>query len=468
MKTQKQAGLKAAALSMALLCVFFIPHAGTGSEDLLIPGVKSFTLDNGVKVFSITDDLPRSEIIVSVSYGRLFENGSNAGLSEVIADTLLLSGSSRYPGHSLIDTLESAGGSISVDAGWESITISLKVIERHTGLAFDIIGDLILNPLFNGDGVKYSAGRVYEKHRRRMDDPATRGISALREIVFNGKGYGASITRQSISSITEKTVSDTWTKHTTGGNIIVSVSSSLGSDEIGRICRKSFGLAKRGDREYYTADIETVKSQLAAKSRNIYFIPADYDQATIICGTPAPDVKYGGNYAIDVMNYILGGGSFGSRLMTDIREKRGLAYSVFSHVAARYGAGLFLCFAQTRNEETANVLSLMKTHISRMYNEPVPADELAWAKSAITNSYVFNFSSVARILSMYFTMDYYGLDQDYYSKYTSRIEAVTSKEIIDESRMLFSRGLVTVVVGKRGTHNGLSEYGNVVIIEEKP
>ncbi len=465
---RKQAVLKAAALSMALFCVLFIPHAGTGSADLLIPEVKSFTLDNGVKVFTISDELPRSEIIVSLSYGRLFEDGSNAGLSEVIAGTLLLSGSSRYPGDSLTDLLESAGGSISVDAGWESITISVKVIERHTGLAFDIIGDLVLNPLFNEDSVKYSAGHVYEKHRRQMDDPAAKGMSALREIVFNGKGYGASITRQSISSITEKTVRDTWTRHTTGGNIIVSVSSSIGSDRIGRLSRKSFGPAKSGGREYYTTDIETVRSQIAAKSRNIYLIPADYDQATIICGTPAPDVKYGGNYAIDVMNYILGGGSFGSRLMTDIREKRGLAYSVFSYVAARYGAGFFLCFAQTRNEEAANVLSLMKTNISRMYNEPVPGDELAWAKSAITNSYVFNFSSVARILSMYFTMDYYGLDKDYYSKYTSRIEAVTSKEIIDESRKLFSEGLVTVVVGKRGIENGLSKYGNVVIIEEKP
>ncbi len=467
MKIQSMLLQKSAPVLLVIFCVLFFPHYGTGSSGSIMPEVKGFTLDNGVKVFSIDDDLPRTEIAVSVSYGKLFEDMNNAGMSEVIADTLLLSGSAKYPGDSVTGTLEAAGGSISVDAGWESITIEVRVLERHTGLAFDIIGDLLSSPLFSSETVKHSATRVYEKHLRRMDDPAAKAMNGLRSVVFNGKGYGAGITRQSISAITEGTVRDTWVKHTTGGNIIVSVSSSLKNENIMQLCNKSFSAVKNGVREYYPADFDTVHSQISVKSGNIYFIPADYDQATIICGTVAPDVKYKGNYALEVMNYILGGGSFGSRLMTEIREKRGLAYSVFSYLAGRYSTGFFLCFAQTRNEEAGNVLLLMKENIVRMYSEPVPGDELEWAKSSLINSFVFTFSKVAGILSAYFTMEYYGLDHDYYTAYTSRIGAVTAEEVISESRKLFAAGLVTVVVGKKEIEKELSKYGNVVIIEEK-
>lgn len=467
MKTRISVPLRAAVLLMALGLGLFHPGAGSGNTGQIIPEIKSFVMDNGVKVVTIDDELPRTEIAVSVSYGKLFEDMNNAGISEVIANTLLLSGSLKYPGDSAVSILESAGGSISVEAGWESITIVVKVLERHTGLAFDIIGDLLVNPAFNNDTVKHSAGYVYEQNRRKMDDPAARGMAALRNIIFNGKGYGASITKRSIASISENSVMDTWGRHTTGGNIIVSVSSSLDSAGITKLCRESFGPVKKGPREYYSADMDTVRSQVTTKSRNIYFIPSDFDQATIICGTPAPDIKYKENYAIEVMNYILGGGSFGSRLMTEIREKRGLAYSVFSYVANRYSTGLFLCFAQTRNEEAGNVLSLMNAGIRSMYTEPVPGEELAWAKDSIINSYVFTFSKVSQILAAYFTMEYYGLEPDYYARYTSRIAAVTAAEVSAESRKLFAGGLVTVVVGKKGTENSLSKYGNVIIIEEK-
>lgn len=467
MKFKRLVPLKTAAVFMVFCCALLLPHSGSGSSDSIMPEVKSYQLENGVKVFTIDDDLPRTEIVVSISYGKLFEDMHNAGMSDVIANTLLLSGSAKYPGDSVISTLESAGGSISVDAGWESITISVRVLERHTGLAFDIIGDLLTNPLFNSDTVKYSAGYVYEKHRRKMDDPAAKGMAALRSVIFNDKGYGANITRQSISSITESSVREVWARHTTGGNIIVSVSSSMDGESIAGQCKKSFSSVTKGPRQYYAADMDMVKSQIAAKSRNIYLIPADFDQATIICGVTAPDVKYQGNYTIEVMNYILGGGSFGSRLMTEIREKRGLAYSVFSYVASRYSTGFFLCFAQTRNEEAGNVLSLINANISRMYTEPVPGDELEWAKNSIINSYVFTFSKISQILASYFTMEYYDLEPDYYSRYTSRIAAVTAEEITNESRKLFANGLVTVVVGKKEIEKELSKYGNVVIIEEK-
>ena len=467
MRFERLIPIKVYPLLAVFCCVFFLPHAGSGSADSIMPEVKSRSLDNGVKVFTINDEIPRTEIVVSISYGKLFEDMNSAGICDVIANTLLLAGSAKYPGDSVISTIESTGGSISVSAGWESITIELRVLSRHTALAFDIIGDLLVNPVFSREAVEQSAGFVYEKHCRKMDDPAVKGMACLRSVMFNGKGYGANISKQSISSITAGSLRKTWARHTTGGNIIISVSSSIDSADINDLCRNSFKGIKSGTREYYSSDPQAVVSQMAEKSRNVYFIPSDFDQATIICGAPAPVVSYKGNYAIEVMNYILGGGSFGSRLMTEIREKRGLAYSVFSFVASRYKTGIFICFAQTRNEETGHVLSLIDANIRRICEEPVSGEELHWAKNSIINSYVFTFSKVGQILAAYFTMEYYGLDSDYYSEYTSNIAAVSDRDILEEGGKLFADGLITVVVGKRGTEKHLSRYGNVVIIDEK-
>jgi zinc protease len=167
------------------------------------------------------------------------------------------------------------------------------------------------------------------------------------------------------------------------------------------------------------------------------------------------------------MNYILGGGSFNSRLMNDIRVKRGLAYSVFSLVRNRRNTGVFIGFVQTRNESVSEVLSLINNNIKKMCNEPVGNDELQWAKESIKNSYIFRFDNIESILSNYLDLEYNELSSDYYENYLTNINNVTASKIIDESKKLFNDGLVTVVAGNINLKKELSSLGEVVILEKK-
>ncbi len=446
-------------------CAIYTSWAGTDSGNAVMPEVKNHRLDNGVTILRINDDLPKTEIYVSISYGRLYEDMGNAGMSQVIANLLMVSGSKKYPGDSAIRSIEAVGGEINVHPGWENISIDIKVLSRDAGLAFDILSDMLTNPIFTDKGVQDSGRFIYQKYMRSLDDPASRGMEKLREIIFEGKGYGAGITTGSIKSITRASVGDIWDRYVTGGNIIVSVSSSIDDESLLSMCKKSFGVVKPGKREYYTVDTEKILAGIPAKSANIYLIPAELDQATILTGVPAAAISYEGNYAIAVMDYILGGGSFGSRLMTQIRERRGLAYSVYSYVVNRYTTGFFYSFAQTRNEEVGNVLGLMNENIRLMYEQPVLEEELSWAIQSIINSYVFTFSKISQILDNYFAIEYYGLDKNYFTGYTSRISSVTPEQIMSESRKLFGNGLVTVIVGKRELEKDLSKFGKVIIVE---
>lgn len=451
-------------LALSLIYVS-IPGSAGNKNSFSMPEVKNIFLDNGIKIIRINDELPKTEIYVSISYGKLFENMDNAGISEVIANLLLVSGSKKYPDGSIIKLIETAGGEVSVNAGWENISIQISVLSRDAELAFDIISDMLTNPLFDDEAVRNSGRFVYERYIRSLDDPAARAIINAREIMFDGTGYGAVITSGSISSITRKSIMDIWGRYTVGGNIIVSVSSSLDDGKLTALCKKSFSPVRAGERQYYSVDNEKILSQMTEKSRYIYLVPSDMEQATILFAAPAPDINYQGNYAIEVMNYILGGGSFGSRMWNDIREKRGLAYSVYTYVINRYKAGLFFAFAQTRTEEVGNVITLMKNNIRLVCEQPVLKEELNWAVNSISNSYVFTFSKVNQILNNYFIMEYYGLDKDYFNDYTSNISKVTDEQILKESKNIFGRGLITVVVGKQELEGELSKFGKVVIVD---
>jgi len=153
--------------------------------------------------------------------------------------------------------------------------------------------------------------------------------------------------------------------------------------------------------------------------------------------------------------------------MNEIRVKRGMAYSVYSLVRNRRNAGVFISFAQTRNESAPEVLSLMHENIKKMYSEPVTGEELDWAKESVKNSYVFRFNNIDDLLGNFLEIEYNDLDAGYYRDYLANINKVTAGEIAEESGKMFGQGLVTVVVGSRNLEKTLSSMGRVVICEQK-
>jgi len=459
-------------LSFCLFCMvlFLFPGpAGADSSELPslegLPEVYTSELDNGIKILTIDDDLPRTVVICSIGFGRMYEDSSNAGISELIAREISIAGTKKYPGNELNRKLESVGGEISIVAGWENTVIVIKVLSRHTELAFDILGDILVSPVFSDEAIGHSRKLVIEKFRREMEEPSYAGFVKVREILFEGKGYGATLSEKSMNSFSSEMLENRWKRFVKGGNINIAVSSSRSRDELLKMAGDSFSGVRRGEREYYSISNEKLISGLKEKSGNIYLLPRKLEQATIITGTVAPDMGYSGNYSLFLMNYILGGGSFNSRLMNEIRVKRGLAYTVFSLVRNRYRTGVFMSFVQTRNEEAGNVLSLMKENIYKMSKDEVSEEELAWARESVKNSYVFNFAKTSDILENYLQIEYNNLDRRYYRDYLKNIAGVTRGDIKRESAALFGKGIVTVVVGERKLADSLKKYGNVVIIE---
>jgi zinc protease len=450
------------------ICVALIIAAavlpGSAGTVLKLPPVKTAEMDNGARLFYIQDELPQVTIVVSAGFGKMYENGGNAGISDLMAQAVTLGGSKRYPGNALHEKVDAMGGRLSIDAAWEHMVISLKVLDRFRDEALDIVADLVANPNIEEKYLDTAKALVADSIRRKYDDPAEIAFDRARSIIFGGEGYGASPTEAGVRSCSIEMVKETWAKHFAGRNMMIGMYAQLPFVEAERLCRARFSAVPAGVPVVYPADRKNALAVVASSKNKIFFYPKDIPQSTVVVGTVAPDISHPGTYPLEVMNYILGGGSFSSRLMSEIRVKRGLAYAVQSIMRFRYRSGVFLAYAQTENRSAGQVLSLLAGNIARMTQEAVPGGEIAWAQKAISNSFVFQFDTPLNIMTNYMAIEYNRLPADYYTSYLSHINAVTGADIMRESRDLFSPGLVTVVVGNESVIPELKKLGEVVMI----
>ena len=179
-------------------------------------------------------------------------------------------------------------------------------------------------------------------------------------------------------------------------------------------------------------------------------------QTTLLAGEvgitkDAPDLQ-----AVRVMNWILGGGGFNSRLMREVRSNRGLAYSVYSYFQiGRKLPGPFIAGTETKSGTTLEVIRLLREQMARMRQAPVSAAELALAKESLINSFVFAFTDSHAIVSQQLRLDFYGYPADYLQRYRERVAAVTAADVLQAARdHLHPERQALVVVGNPTAFDG--------------
>jgi zinc protease len=455
----------------AALCVAWIALPGltadSGVEALPVdlPPVQTLMTENGAKVFFVGDELPQLTIVASVGYGRLYESSENAGLCDLLAKTISLGGSKRYPGMKLHEKVDQIGGMLSVSSSFERTVISLSVLPRFRREAFSIVASLLSEANLEEGEFVMARSLVADEIRRRYDDPASIAFDRTMGIIFDGKAYGAIPSAEKMNSYTLAMVRDAYARYFGAKNILIGISSSVPYAEIRKDCEKHFSGIAPGAKMDYAVDAAAVAATVRKNGGKIFLYPKDIPQATIVVGTLAPDIRDARCYPLALMNFVLGEGSFNSRLMREIRVKRGMAYSVSSVMRFRRNTGVFLAYAQTKIENADTVLPLLKDTITAMGREKLPASDIRWAKSSISNSYIFRFETPGDILGNYLDREYCGLPEDYYERYLSRINAVTDGGVMRESERLFHDGLVTCVVGKEDLKDLLKGQGEVVLVK---
>jgi len=212
---------------------------------------------------------------------------------------------------------------------------------------------------------------------------------------------------------------------------------------------------------------EPATYQTAIKPGIYYVQKEDMTQSDIIMGHLGimknnPDI-----FAVDVMNEAWGGG-FAARLFSNVRSKKGLAYSVRGAIDSNYDyPGTFNVWMTTKTETTAAGIDALKLEIGDLSKSPLTNDEVQRAKESILNSFIFNYDSKAKVLGQQMVYAYYGFPADYLAQYRSRIEKVTTDDVTRVAKKYVHEGQMAIlVVGPpKGQDRPLSSFGNVVPVD---
>jgi zinc protease len=448
---------------LLLFALFLVPSLLFSDGGLQLPEVTRDTLDNGLRVYHIQDELPRCIVVAKVRFGILHEDRDTAGLADMMAKSLSQGGTEEHPGPELNRYIEAMGGRLSIQASYESITVAVTMLSRYREEAFDLVRQVLLEPALEKEHVDLARSLLLEKIKRRYDRPEAIAFDTLKEVIYDGKGYGAIAGKKTLETMDSDYLRKRWRSMTVGGNIQLAISMKGGAKEGLQMAKSSFSGLRKGEELSYTMDTSKIEERVSKYRDSIILVPRDLPQSTVVQGTLAPPAAHDSYYDLSVMNYLLGGGTFTSRLMQEIRVKRGLAYSVASVLRMRKEGGLFLAYAQTRVASTGKVLDLMNGSVDSMVTSPPEGETLGWAKRALVNRYVFQFETATEVLGNYLEADYYGLGPEYLMEYRERIAGVDRAELVKSTRKLLEPGRVTVVVGPESLKEELSGRAEIVV-----
>jgi zinc protease len=406
------------------------------------------SLPNGITLLhSEKTGLPIVTVVVAIKAGSVVETAEKAGLANLTAD-LLNEGTKKRSSKEISAAIEFVGGSLSTSGGADFITVSLSVLKKDVELGFDLLSDIILNPAFSDDELQRRKTSIKNSIIQQKEEPGTIASKAFAEAVFGKHPYGrpAEGTEESLGRLTRADIVSFHQGYYVPNSTIMTVVGDVSKSELKSLLEKYF-------MSWQAREVKEVSLPLpdSAEKPKVIKIQKSLTQANIILGHLGIRRDNPDYYAVSVMNYILGGGGFASRLMDNIRDNKGLAYDVHSSFPANKYGGSFQTELQTKNESANTAIEEVLKEIERISTEPVSDRELGDAKSYLTGSFPLRIDSNRKIAGFLTAVEYYGLGLDYVDNYRKFIEAVTKDDILRVAKKYLHPGnYVLVVVGDMG------------------
>lgn len=434
------------------------------------PEPERVVLENGMVVYLLEDhELPLVTVTATIRTGGWLDPADKIGLAALTGSVMRTGGGGGLSAQQVDEELEQFAGDLSISIGRQSGSASLDVLSKDLKRGLQIFAGLIRAPAFDPARVELAKLQAIEGIRRRQDNP---GSIVSREFVKLLYGPDHPTARESsIESVRRITRDDLVafhrkTVHPNG--IILGVTGDFKRADMLGMLREAFGDWSKG--AVPELKIPDVPENEASKPA-VRFINKETTQTHLRVGHLSIKENDPDYVPLSIANDILGGSSFRSRLFNDVRTKRGLAYSVGSRLnTGVHDQGIWLVRAETKLASTQEVISRFVANIERMRTEPVTDAELAEAKEAYVNSFVFSFSSPSAIVSRLIELEYDGLPKDFLQQLRDRVVKLTKEDILAAARKHFHpERLKIVAVGSGETlPRLLSAFGEVKEIKLVP
>ncbi|MBM3307750.1 MAG: insulinase family protein [Candidatus Eisenbacteria bacterium] len=447
-----------------------------------MPEYEELSLSNGMTGFFLEDhEIPVVEISMLISVSR--PPREKTGLPDLAAWTIRNGGTEAWPADRINEELEfvaaqiefgaggrggmrgatGAGAASASPGGGQAVSVRMNCLKKDLDLVMTILGDLLKSPSFPEDKIELRRAVMIENIRRENDEPRGIAFREFRRIVYGDHPMAWRATEESVSAITRDDLVAFHRTFFRPNNVIVAVSGDVTRGEIVSALERALA-----GWEPATVTIEPEPEIEPAFVPSVHYVRKDINQAVICMGHLGLNRRDASRPAVAIMNQILGGGSFSSRIMQRVRSDEGLAY----HASSWYSDdpwtyGTFLATSQTKSDAAGRAARLMMD-IIREYSENGPtAEELATAKDAYLNAQAFEYESKAQVVQRLARLRWEGMPLDTPKRDVETIAGLTIEDVRRvAAEYLHPDGMAVIFVGDESQFDTpLSVFGEVRTIE---
>ncbi len=407
--------------------------------------ITEVTSPGGIKAWLVHDTtLPLIAMEFAFLGGAAQDGPTKAGLAHLTA-SVLDEGAGDLDAQAFQQKLADHAVELHFDAGRDEMRGSLRTLSENRDVAFDLLRLSVNAPRFDNEAVERIRAAIMAGLRRRSTEPNSIAGERWYALAFPDHPYGRPVdgTLKSVPELTREDIVGFAKRTLARSNLRVAVVGDITPEELGQRLDAVFGSLPE------KAELTPVENVTPQHIGTVDVIPLDVPQSVVVMGTVGLERRDPDFMAAYVLNHILGGSAFSSRLFKEVREARGLAYSVYSYQVALAHVGLWFAGTATKNERAAESISLITSEFQRILDDGPTPEELKEAKSYLTGSYALRFDTSSKVAGQLLQIQLDELGIDYIDRRNTLVEAVTLDDIKRvAARLATARKALVVVVGK--------------------
>lgn len=403
-------------------------------------------LQNGmILLTSEQKALPMVTINLLIDAGSRLEAPGKSGLAN-LTSRLLTYGTTRKSALEISETLDFIGANLSADCDQDVASVSLTILKKDLSVGLELLAEILTGSSFPEQEIERQKQSVIATIRAREEDPGDVAQRRFLAALYPDNPYGRPVEGEedTVNKIERIELRTFFQRYYRPNRTIAAVVGDISHQEITQALSKAFRSWDPGE-----PTKESPSPPATGRVRTIR-VEKELTQANIVLGHEGVPRGHPDYYAIQVMNYILGGGGFSSRAMDSIRNERGLAYSVYSYFSAEKSFGTFQFVMQTKNETAHEAIRLATEEVERIRTQPVGEKELSAAKDYLTGSFPLRLDTNRKVAAFLAQVEFFRLGLEYPDLYPELIRKVSRNDVLRVAQQYLNpKNFVVVIVGNQ-------------------
>ncbi|MEH1820548.1 MAG: pitrilysin family protein [Nostoc sp.] len=405
----------------------YLPPTTSATDSAKQSLPEEFTLNNGLKVLLLRDrNLPTINLSGQINAGTEFDGNQKAGLANLTASNLM-NGTQTKNALTLAKTLEDLGAGLSFSASREGTSVSGEGLSANLPILIQTLADVLENATFPADQLELSRQRALTSLKVQLDDPRGLGRQVFQQAIYPANHpFHSFPTAESLKSITRDDLLGFYQTHYRPDTTTIAIVGDFETAKVKALLNQVFGKWQAKGKPPVLKIQSVPFPQTLTRLNKV--IPGKSEAVTYIgySGISRKDPRY---YAALVLNQILGGDTLSSRLGTEVRDRQGLTYGIYSGFAAGINPGPFLIQMQTAPGDAQKAIASTLALLKQLREQGVTEAEFNTAKRSITNSYPVDLANPSDVSSIILDNAVLGLSRSEIREFPDRIQAVTMADI---------------------------------------